>query len=162
MQTSFDSYLIGALIGWADSNGTKCHIVVNADYISDSVIKPLVDSKTGNIVFNVCAQATSNTLIMGDNELQFNARFNGRATVVKVPYNKILQAFIPGADDAPILLRSPDGNRMLMAYMEEIKTTMSADEPMDQLSTKSKPPALKVVDNKPETTSNVVPLKPKS
>ena len=80
-------YLLRAAYEWALDSGYTPHILVNAAMPGVSVPESYIED--GRIVLNVSPDATSNLLI-GDELIEFSARFSGRPTEVSIPLTAIL------------------------------------------------------------------------
>ena len=80
-------YLLRAAFEWALDSGYTPHILVNATVYG--VVVPTEHIEDGRIVLNVHPDATSNLLI-GDETVEFSARFSGRPFAVKIPLAAIL------------------------------------------------------------------------
>ena len=80
-------YLLRAAYEWALDSGFTPHILVKATVYG--VVVPDDYIEDGRIVLNIHPDATSNLLI-GDESLEFSARFSGRPFSVKIPLPAIL------------------------------------------------------------------------
>ena len=80
-------YLLRAAYEWALDGGYTPHILVKATMPGVSVPETYVED--GRIVLNVSPGATSNLLI-GDELIEFSARFSGRPFEVRIPLNAVL------------------------------------------------------------------------
>jgi stringent starvation protein B len=80
-------YLLRAAYEWALDSGYTPHILVNA--VSPGVAVPETYVEDGRIVLNVHPDATSN-LVIGDDLIEFSARFSGHPFAVKIPLPAIL------------------------------------------------------------------------
>lgn len=103
-------YLIRAMHEWMIDNGLTPHIV--ADATAEGLQVPVEHVKDGKIVLNVSHEATRR-LVLGNDEIQFEARFNGVPRQLHVPVQAVLgiyaretgQGMVFSAEDAP----TPDG-----------------------------------------------------
>lgn len=90
MMTSTRPYLIRAFYDWIVDNGCTPHIVVNADIAEVDVPSEYVDK--GQIVLNIAVNAVQG-LRLGDQEIEFQARFGGRVRHVYAPVHAILAIY---------------------------------------------------------------------
>lgn len=114
--TSTRPYLIRALHEWCTDNGFTPHVAVKVD---GSVTVPREYVNNGEIVLNVGLDATSG-LQIGNDFLEFKARFGGQPREIMVPIGRIIaiyarengqgMAFPPPVD---VLSGPVDGNAVL-------------------------------------------------
>lgn len=83
--TSTRPYLIRALYEWCTDNGFTPYVAVVVD---DSVQVPREYVKDGEIVLNISFDATS-SLKLGNDFIEFKARFAGTAREIMVPINQV-------------------------------------------------------------------------
>jgi stringent starvation protein B len=83
-------YLIRALYDWIIDNGMTPHLVVDAEYPSAEVPRGFVDD--GRIVLNVAPQAVQ-ALQLGNDRIQFSARFGGSPFAVSLPPQAVLGVY---------------------------------------------------------------------
>ena len=84
-ETSTKPYLIRALHEWCTDNGYTPHIVVTVD---ENTVVPLAHVQQGQITLNIGTLAT-NALTLGNDYIDFQARFNGRTEHIFVPIGAI-------------------------------------------------------------------------
>ena len=82
-------YLIRALYEWCTENGLSPYIAVQVDA---SVQVPMEFVKNGEIVLNVSMDATS-SLKLGNEFIEFKARFGGVAREIKVPVDHVVAIY---------------------------------------------------------------------
>ena len=82
-------YLIRALYEWCCDNGFTPYLAVLVD---DSVQVPREYVKNGEIVLNISHDATS-ALKMGNDYIEFKARFAGTAREIMVPVSRVLAIY---------------------------------------------------------------------
>jgi stringent starvation protein B len=87
--TSTRPYLIRALYEWCTDNGLTPYIAVLAD---DTVRVPREYVENGEIVFNISADATGG-LKLGNEFVEFKARFAGVAREIMVPIDRIIAIY---------------------------------------------------------------------
>jgi len=85
--TSRRPYLLRAMHEWISDNAQTPHLVVDAEFAGAEVPRQFV--KDGKIILNVSHAATSG-LALGNEWLEFNARFGGVTRHVKVPIQAVL------------------------------------------------------------------------
>jgi stringent starvation protein B len=87
--TSTTPYLIRAIWEWCGDNGLTPYVAVKVD---GSTRVPLEFVRNGEIVLNISAGATRN-LKIGNDLIQFSARFNGVSREVSVPIAAVAGIF---------------------------------------------------------------------
>jgi stringent starvation protein B len=87
--TSTRPYLIRALYEWCTDNGFTPYVAVLVD---DSVQVPREYVKNGEIVLNISYDATS-SLKLGNDFIEFKARFAGSARDIMVPVNRVIAIY---------------------------------------------------------------------
>jgi stringent starvation protein B len=80
-------YLLRALHEWISDSGATPHIVVDATV--EGVIVPRQHVKDDKIILNVSYNATQ-MLKLGNESLEFEARFSGQSFAVHVPIRAVL------------------------------------------------------------------------
>ena len=80
-------YLLRAMHEWMVDSGYTPHLIVDAGF--DQVQVPRQFVKEGRIVLNVSASATQ-SLLIGADAVEFNARFGGVSHYVRVPIDAVL------------------------------------------------------------------------
>lgn len=78
-------YLIRAIYEWCVDNGFTPYLAVRVD---ERTRVPMEFVRNGEIVLNVSADATRN-LTIGNDTIQFSARFNGRSQELSVPVDRV-------------------------------------------------------------------------
>lgn len=87
--TSTRPYLLRALYEWCADNALTPYV---AAYVDDTVRVPREYVKNNEIVLNISMDATSN-LQIGNDFLQFKARFGGQAREIVVPIDHIIAIY---------------------------------------------------------------------
>lgn len=87
--TSTRPYLIRALYEWCTDNGFTPYVAVLVD---DTVQVPREYVKNGEIVLNISYDATS-SLKLGNDFIEFKARFAGSAREIMVPVNRVIAIY---------------------------------------------------------------------
>jgi stringent starvation protein B len=88
--TSNRPYLIRAFYEWIEDNGLTPHLVVNAE--APGVEVPKQHVQEGRIVLNINGSAVR-ALHLGNEWIEFNARFGGVARTVRVPVTAVLAVY---------------------------------------------------------------------
>ncbi|MBK1645569.1 ClpXP protease specificity-enhancing factor [Thiocapsa imhoffii] len=88
--TSSKPYLIRAIYEWILDNGMTPHLVIDVRY--PGVVVPTEFVEDGRLVLNVAPSAVR-SLVMGNEHIQFNARFSGVARDVYFPVEAVLGIF---------------------------------------------------------------------
>lgn len=87
--TSTRPYLIRALYEWCTDNGLTPYVAVQVD---ETVQVPREYVKDGEIVLNISFDATS-ALKLGNDFIEFSARFAGKAREIIVPVDRIIAIY---------------------------------------------------------------------
>jgi len=87
--TSTRPYLIRALYDWCTDNGLTPYVAVLVD---ETVQVPREYVKNGEIVLNISFDATS-SLKLGNDFIEFKARFAGTAREIMVPVNRVIAIY---------------------------------------------------------------------
>lgn len=87
--TSTRPYLIRALYEWCTANGLTPYVAVR---VNDSVQVPREYVKNEEIVLNISFDATS-SLNLGNDFIEFKARFGGVARDILVPVNRVIAIY---------------------------------------------------------------------
>jgi stringent starvation protein B len=88
-EISTKPYLLRALYEWCTDNGYTPHIAVRVD---NSTRVPRQFVRDGEIVLNISFEATSQ-LQMGNEWIEFTARFSGKAHKIEVPVANVLAIY---------------------------------------------------------------------
>src|SRR5687768_9800301 len=87
--TSTRPYLIRALYDWCTDNGLTPYVAVSVD---DTVQVPREYVKNNEIVLNISFDATS-SLKLGNDFIEFKARFAGSAREIMVPISHVIAIY---------------------------------------------------------------------
>ena len=87
---SLRPYLLRAVYQWAVDSGFTPHVLVNAAV--DGVQVPQAYVKDGQITLNIHPNAVQR-LDMGNDQIQFSARFGGQTFTIVVPMPALLAVF---------------------------------------------------------------------
>jgi stringent starvation protein B len=85
--TSSRPYFIRAIYDWLVDNGLTPHLLVNAEARGVQVPSQYVDK--GQVVLNISPSAVK-LLELGDNYINFNARFGGVPLDIRVPVTAVM------------------------------------------------------------------------
>jgi stringent starvation protein B len=88
-ETSTNPYMLRALHEWCTDNGYTPQIVVQVDA---NTLVPLAHVRDGQITLNIGALAT-NRLVIGNEAIEFQARFNGVTENLYVPIAAVSAIF---------------------------------------------------------------------
>lgn len=88
-ETSTKPYMLRALHEWCTDNGYTPQIVVQVDA---NTLVPLAHVRDGQITLNIGALAT-NRLVIGNDAIEFQARFNGVTENLYVPIAAVSAIF---------------------------------------------------------------------
>lgn len=83
-------YLLRAFYDWIVDNGCTPHIVVNA--LFPDVLVPTEFVEGGQIVLNVALSAVQG-LVLGDQGVEFKARFAGKVRQIIIPMGAVLAIY---------------------------------------------------------------------
>ena len=149
--TSTRPYLLRALYEWCADNQLTPYV---AAYVDDSVKVPREHVKNNEIVLNIGMDATSN-LQIGNDFLQFKARFGGVAREIVVPIDHIIAIYarengqgmaFPVPQSVPprgeVKESSPVQRRSTLRTVEPAQTTSTAPASAPASSTEHSNPLL--------------------
>lgn len=88
--TSLKPYLIRSVYEWIIDNDLTPHLLVDA--LHKRAIVPQQFVNDGKIVLNIRPQAVD-ALSLGNDEIQFNARFSGKPMLIIVPIAAVLAIY---------------------------------------------------------------------
>lgn len=88
--TSSRPYLVRAMYQWIVDNGMTPHLLV--DVSIDGVQVPVEHIQNGKIILNVAPMAIS-SLVLGDDEITFSARFSGKPQALYIPVDGVLAVY---------------------------------------------------------------------
>ena len=142
-ETSTKPYMLRALHEWCTDNGYTPQIVVQVDA---NTLVPLAHVRDGQITLNIGALAT-NRLVIGNEALEFQARFNGITENLYVPIGTISAIFARetgagmGFEVEPTIPSESTAN----IDAQVMSDTDLLPEPNDPKSNDSKRPKLSIV-----------------
>jgi stringent starvation protein B len=88
--TPLKPYLIRSIYEWLVDNSLTPHLLVNAEYPGS--VLPTDYIENGKIVLNIRPEAVQG-LLLGNEEIQFNARFAGRAMHISTSTKAVLAIY---------------------------------------------------------------------
>ena len=130
--TSTRPYLIRALYEWIEDNGLTPHILVNAELPGVEVPKQHV--REGQIVLNINPAAVHD-LRLGNESIEFNARFGGIARTVRIPVTTVLAIYARENGQGMAFGEEKDGD----------EPPQPPSSPPDKPVTRDRKPTLKIV-----------------
>lgn len=151
--TSSRPYLVRAYYDWILDNNLTPHLVVDAT--CTGVVVPQEHVKDGQIVLNISPTACGN-LVIGDLDIEFDARFSGVPRHLIVPCGAVL-AIYARENGAGTMFPREDKRHVVEDSQEDLDTLkaeikdLNADEPDDDHNDDEPPkpprgrPNLKVV-----------------
>jgi stringent starvation protein B len=89
-RTSKRPYLLRAMHGWMSDNGETPHVIVDSERAGVEVPRAYV--KDGKVVLNLSASATQR-LVLGNEWIEFDARFAGIVHHVRIPISAVLGVY---------------------------------------------------------------------
>jgi stringent starvation protein B len=143
-------YLIRALHDWCTDNGFTPYIAVHVDA---SVRVPQEYVKNNEIVLNVGFEATSG-LKLGNEAIEFKARFGGVAREIVVPIDHVVAIYarengqgmafpVPSAPAhaGPTLLQAGDGSARVTRKLTAVDAPPASKDAQDSSPEPPEPPA---------------------
>jgi stringent starvation protein B len=124
--TSLKPYLIRSLYEWIVDNAMTPYILANADH--PHAVLPENFIENNQIILNVSPTAIQN-LSLGDDEIEFDARFSGKSLHILAPVDAIL-AFYAKENGQGMVFDPPNGDE---------------DKPFKDKKPTHKPPQLRIV-----------------
>ncbi len=88
--TPLKPYLIRSIYEWIVDNQLTPHLLVNAE--DTNAVLPEEFIEDGKIVLNIRPEAIQG-LTLGNDEIQFNARFSGKPTHITTPTTAVLAIY---------------------------------------------------------------------
>ncbi|WP_150046193.1 MULTISPECIES: ClpXP protease specificity-enhancing factor [Methylomonas] len=88
--TPLKPYLIRSIYEWINDNQLTPYLLVNAEFPGVNVPNEFVEN--GRIVLNIRPQAIQG-LALGNDEIEFNARFSGKAMRINAPIQAVLAIY---------------------------------------------------------------------
>ncbi len=131
--TPLRPYLLRSLYEWIEANGMTPYILVDAQ--AEGLSAPMEHASNNQIIFNIATPAT-NGLHLGDQWVEFNARFGGISKQVQVPMAAIQAIYANENGRGIVFSGETDGNE---------QTDTSSTNPPLTLAEKNKQPTLKIV-----------------
>ena len=124
-EASITPYLIRAIFEWCCDNGLTPYIAVKVD---ETTKVPMEYVKNGEIILNVSPDATRN-LKIGNELLQFSARFAGVSREISVPINTIGGIFAKETGQGLSFQPSPSLSAQVVAPMKADLIPPNDDHP---------------------------------
>ena len=139
-ESSTKPYMIRALHEWCTDNGYTPHLTIRVD---SNTMVPRAHIHDGQITLNIDSLAT-NRLVIGNDAIEFQARFNGKTEDIYVPVAAVTAIYAreTGAGmafeatessvPAPSIEKSPS------APMRPVPSATNTDDPKDPPPTRPK------------------------
>lgn len=143
-ETSTKPYMLRALHEWCTDNGYTPQIVVQVDA---NTLVPPAHIRDGQITLNIGALAT-NRLVIGNEAIEFQARFNGVTEHLYVPVNTVsaIYARETGAGMGfEVELSSTSTNNVIDTTSPDAVAPIDSPESESPKPTDSKRPRLSIV-----------------
>jgi stringent starvation protein B len=146
VMTTTRPYLIRAFYEWIVDNACTPYIVINAEI--PTVLVPEEYVKEGQIVMNISIRAVQN-LILGNDAIEFQARFAGKIRRIYAPISSILAIY--AKENGRGMIFSEEGSEQHPPHTPDSLIPPSSpaekDEQMSQGKgkPKGKPPHLTIV-----------------
>ena len=148
--TDTKPYLIRALHEWCTDNGLTPHVAVRVD---PSVRVPAEYVKDGEIVLNVSYDATS-SLQIGNDFLEFKARFGGVPREILVPIGRVLAVY---ARENGQGMAFGDPADSVGVHLQEPPPNASDSEAVEAAAAESRPHGLAAVSEAPRAVEGEAP-----
>ena len=130
--TSSRPYLVRAMYQWIADNGMTPHLLV--DVSVEGVQVPVEHIQNGKIILNIAPMAIS-SLVLGDNDITFTARFSGQPMALHIPVEAVLAVYAK-ENGQGMMFSEDDG---------AVSATDDDDDPGPDDPDKPKRPSLRVV-----------------
>jgi stringent starvation protein B len=132
-------YLLRALHEWCTDNGLTPYVAVLVD---ETVQVPMEYVKNGEIVLNVSYDATSG-MKLGNEFIEFKARFAGVAREILVPINRVL-AIYARENGQGMAFPMPVANSTPHQTTPNVRAESASDEPPTRPTTPTRPTLTRV------------------
>ena len=147
-QPSTKPYLVRAIYEWCSDNGFTPYLAV---VVGKQTRVPMEFVKEGQIVLNVSTEAT-NRLVLGNEFIEFQARFGGVARDISVPLTNLVA----------IYARENGGGMAFELEVEEDAPAIGSDKPASLVSKPSLAPSADLPTNPPtEPPTEPPPSRPR-
>lgn len=147
-QPSTKPYLVRAIYEWCSDNGFTPYLAV---VVGKQTRVPMEFVKEGQIVLNVSTEAT-NRLVLGNEFIEFQARFGGVARDISVPLTNVVA----------IYARENGGGMAFELEVEEDAPAIGSDKPASLVSKPSLAPSADLPTNPPtEPPTEPPPSRPR-
>ncbi|CAD6557714.1 hypothetical protein LMG27952_06453 [Paraburkholderia hiiakae] len=152
-EISTKPYLLRALYEWCTDNGFTPHIAVRVD---NRTRVPRQFVRDGEIVLNISFEATSQ-LQMGNEMIEFHARFSGKSHKIEVPVSNVLAIYArENGQGMAFPVESPPGDADDVLSSEDHEETEAheahevRDEPAEEPAAPLAPVASRAADKDDE------------
>jgi stringent starvation protein B len=100
-------YLVRAMHEWMTDTGKTPHLVIDATVSGVQV--PAGHVKDGKIVLN-CSYSATKSLVLGNDEIEFEARFGGKPHLIRAPMESVLGIYARESSDGMLFAKQEDGD----------------------------------------------------
>jgi stringent starvation protein B len=104
-------YLVRAMHEWMTDSGKTPHVIIDATLPGVQV--PPEHVKDDKIVLNCSYSATKN-LVLGNDDIEFEARFGGKPRLIRAPMESVLGIFARESGEGMLFADSEDGDTQVM------------------------------------------------
>lgn len=129
--TSSRPYLVRAMYQWIADNGMTPHLLADASV--EGIQIPVEHVQNGKIILNIAPMAIT-SLVLGDNEITFSARFSGKSSGIYIPIDAVLAIYA-----------KENGQGMMFSEDDGAISSSDDDPEPDPDPDKPKRPSLRVV-----------------
>ena len=139
-EISTKPYLLRALYEWCTDNGFTPHIAVRVD---NRTRVPRQFVRDGEIVLNISFEATSQ-LQMGNEMIEFHARFSGKSHKIEVPVSNVLAIYARENGQGmafPVETAAGDADDVLSSEYHEESAAPQAHDVLDEPAAEPAAPA---------------------
>jgi stringent starvation protein B len=139
-EISTKPYLLRALYEWCTDNGFTPHIAVRVD---NRTRVPRQFVRDGEIVLNISFEATSQ-LQMGNEMIEFNARFSGKSHKIEVPVPNVLAIYARENGQGmafPVEAAPGDADEVLPSAQDEHEVEAAPEAPAAHVEAADEPEA---------------------
>jgi len=133
--TSNKPYIVRAFYQWITDNQLTPYVVVDVNVYG--VLVPMSYVNDGQIILNVSSSAVG-TIALGDDSIEFSARFGGKLEHIFIPYGAIAAIYAKenGAGTSLAIEHPPEQNDVEQSL--SLSSVSSSDKTDDTLVSKEK------------------------
>ena len=101
-------YLVRAMHEWMTDTGRTPHLVI--DVTVSGVRAPAEHAKDGKIILN-CSYSATKGLVLGNDEIEFEARFGGKPHQIRAPMESVLGIYARESGEGMLFPDPAEGER---------------------------------------------------